>query len=397
MNRFIPILVLLFVALPAWAEWGSLDSDSGLLVTPPQQYFSQMRVPDNVRWNDPRIVRGSDLRVGSVIAINEQPYVVSCKHDRDQRGNGCEVLVGQRINWQSNDGASAIGECVSVHPQADCSLWILNTTYKAHPFYVAQQSPPVGTRVRQAGFPMGQQLRDRYTIVTESSPAELRIRCSSINGDSGSPIINDDGELCGVLFGGDIIEHGPNGEQRRLPGSMCVGAEPIRQLIASVAGNMSVELAQCYNGNCYGGRCYSRPPVYSSPPRPQLVPVKPVPQQPPVVQQPPQPQVAPCPCGPKWESLAKWQAEIEAKLTKLQPLTEQQVTLIVEQQIAAYMAQHPVKVPTVPTTEEITAAVTAKLPPLYIRVQDPRGAGYSTDYQPAKLGQYVTLPFGPAN
>ncbi len=45
-------------------------------------------------------------------------------------------------------------------------------------------------------------------------------------------------------------------------------------------------------------------------------------------------------------------------------------------------------------TPGLTSGVT--LPPINMRILDQRGADYSTDYQPARLGSYVTLPFGPA-
>lgn len=49
-----------------------------------------------------------------------------------------------------------------------------------------------------------------------------------------------------------------------------------------------------------------------------------------------------------------------------------------------------------PTPEQQAAAIVPHLPPTFIRVQDSRGAGYSTEYQPFRSGSYITLPFGPA-
>ena len=48
------------------------------------------------------------------------------------------------------------------------------------------------------------------------------------------------------------------------------------------------------------------------------------------------------------------------------------------------------------TTVTPGGTTNVKLPPIHMRVLDQRGAGYSTEYQPAPLGSYVTLPFGPA-
>ncbi len=49
-------------------------------------------------------------------------------------------------------------------------------------------------------------------------------------------------------------------------------------------------------------------------------------------------------------------------------------------------------------TATITPGQTSNvtLPPINFRISDQRGAGYSTEYQPAALGTYVTLPFGEA-
>lgn len=140
-------------------------------------------------------------------------------------------------------------------------------------------------------------------------------------------------------------------------------------------------------------------PQFQSPP--PLEPVKPIP-----------PPIKGCDCGPKWAELEKEKAELEVRLQleakaradlvariealEARPAPSLDMTAI-DNRIAAYLELHPVSVPDVPTTDELAKAVLAKLPPFYIRVQDSRGAGYSTEYQPVQLGQYVTLPFGPAN
>jgi hypothetical protein len=76
-----------------------------------------------------------------------------------------------------------------------------------------------------------------------------------------------------------------------------------------------------------------------------------------------------------------------------------QVAQIIEANVQQELAKLPAGEPA-PTTEQLTAAVLARLQPLYIRVQDARGPDYSTGYQEVRLGtkkQYVTLPFGPRN
>lgn len=202
--------------------------------------------------------------------------------------------------------------------------------------------------------------------------------------------------------------------------------------------------AQYYGGYCQPPQCYppqgwqpARPPQTTPPvgsdgtpqftPRPPNgTPAKPVKE---------------CDCGPKWEALAKWQQELDertenveslaevlrlelAKFIKHQdaqgsPQTQQQIQTQIQEGISQYFSENPAAV------ENIAQQVADKLPPITfdyldssgsvavsepvhlgehlpihpfsIRIEDPRGPLYSTEYQEVQpwKKQYVTLPFGP--
>ncbi len=76
---------------------------------------------------------------------------------------------------------------------------------------------------------MSQELRDRLTQVMAASAQEIHIAADSIQGDSGSPVVNEDGELVGILVSGRITE-----DNRKIQGSFCCGPGPIQKLISSI-------------------------------------------------------------------------------------------------------------------------------------------------------------------
>jgi hypothetical protein len=73
---------------------------------------------------------------------------------------------------------------------------------------------------------MSQELRDRLTRVLAVSDQEIHIAADSIPGDSGSPIVNEDGELVGILVSGNITE-----DNQKIQGSFGCGHAPIQSLI----------------------------------------------------------------------------------------------------------------------------------------------------------------------
>jgi hypothetical protein len=310
MKPIFSLIVALLLASSGLAQHygGSLDSDSGLLLTPPQQYFREMRMPDRVRWSDPTIVRLNDGGTGSVIAIEGKPFVASCAHDRDGY-----VQLGQRGQFQSNTGNFAAGQVVAFDSRNDCSLWMLKANFNAPTLAVASSTPQRGERVRTAGFPMGQQLRDRYTKVISSSDGQMHIRAGAIPGDSGGPVINDRGELCGIVYGGDIHFTDRYGNVTgREVGAMCCGTAPLRKLIDDVAGSVVIQQTQY---SCSNGVCRPSPDYWTQPSQP--------------VRQP-QPVATgkPCDCAPKWESLNTWQTETSQVFANNNTKIEQQLARI---------------------------------------------------------------------
>lgn len=396
MTRLASILILLLLSPWVWA-----------------QYAQTMVVPQNVRWDDPRIIR-HDGGTATVIGHNGKPYLVSCAHRGGYRGN---YQVGMRTSTQCNTGETAPAVCVAVDPQNDCALWLLMTTYRAQPMKLAAASPRPGEQVRIKGFPMMQQLRDRYAMVIGQNDYGFELQGDSVQGESGAPIINSRDELCGVLFGG--YTHG-NGSWQ----TMCCGVEYVHRLVAQ-ADSASTKLTQCTN--CPNGICYPsngwRPPQYvqSRPPAPQ------------------QPAGKPCDCGPKWDDVTKIledvaanqseQSKAHGELLALYQKIDQRITTIenrpapptvsqqqIQQQIqegiklyfeqnkpptAEQIAEH-VKVPAGPTAEQIAAKVDVPTPaevaeeinkkrvPPRLRIVDPQGK-FTTEYAEVRDGRDIDL------
>jgi S1-C subfamily serine protease len=204
---------------------GTLDSPSGVLLTPPQKYKRKMVVPKKVRWEDPRIVRIEGGGTGTIIDVDGKPYVAMFAHGH---ASSPPVHVGQRFIVQAYNGRRFKTTAAAVDVQSDCSLLVFHAGYRAKipAMRVATRPPRVGERVRTAGFPMSQELRDRLTQVLAASDEEIHIAADSIQGDSGAPVVNEKGELVGILVSGRITE-----DDQKVQGSFCCGPGPIQELI----------------------------------------------------------------------------------------------------------------------------------------------------------------------
>ena len=207
---------------------GTLDSPTGVLLTPPREYEREMVVPKKVRWADPRIVRIKGGGTGTIIDVDGRPYVAMFAHGH---ADSPPVQVGQRFIVQAYNGRRFTTTAAAVDVQSDCSLLEFHAGYRADVplMRVATQPPRVGDRVRTAGFPMSQELRDRLTQVVAATDEEIHIAADSIQGDSGAPVVNEDGELVGILVSGRIME-----DNRKIQGSYCCGPGPIQTLIGSI-------------------------------------------------------------------------------------------------------------------------------------------------------------------
>jgi S1-C subfamily serine protease len=204
---------------------GTLDSPTGVLLTPPREYKREMIVPAKVRWEDPRIVRIKGGGTGTIIDVDGKPYVAMFAHGHAGKR---PVQLGQRFIVQAYNGRRFTTTAAAVDVQSDCSLLDFPAGYRAKvpAMKVARRAPRAGERVRTAGFPMSQELRDRLTQVLEASAEELHIAADSIQGDSGAPVVNEDGELVGILVSGRITK-----DKEKVQGSFCCGPGPIQKLI----------------------------------------------------------------------------------------------------------------------------------------------------------------------
>jgi hypothetical protein len=204
---------------------GTLDSTTGVLLTPPLKYERKMFVPAKVRWADPRIVRIKGGGTGTIVEVDGKHYVATFAHGH---AASPPVQLGQKIIVQAYNGRRFTTTAVAVDVQGDCSLLEFHAGYRAKvpPLRVAMYPPSAGERVRTAGFPMSQELRDRLTQVVAASAREIHIAADSIPGDSGSPVVNEDGELVGILVAGNITE-----DDQEIQGSLCCGPGPIQRLI----------------------------------------------------------------------------------------------------------------------------------------------------------------------
>ncbi len=207
---------------------GTLDSRTGVLLTLPRKYKRKMIVPEKVRWADPRIVRIEGGGTGTIIDVDGKPYVAMFAHGH---AGSPPVQAGQRFIVQAYNGRRFTVTAAAVDVQSDCSLLEFHAGYRAAvpAMRVATRPPRAGERVRTAGFPMSQELRDRLTQVMAASAQEIHIAADSIQGDSGSPVVNEDGELVGILVSGRITE-----DNRKIQGSFCCGPGPIQKLIGSI-------------------------------------------------------------------------------------------------------------------------------------------------------------------
>jgi len=198
------------------------------LLTPPREYEREMVVPKKVRWSDPRIVRIEGGGTGTIIDVDGKPYVAMFAHGH---AGSPPVQLGQRFIVQAYNGKRFSTTAAAVDVQSDCSLLKFHAGYRAAiPLMrVATRPPRAGERVRTAGFPMSQELRDRLTQVLAASAQEIHIAADSIQGDSGAPVVNEDGELVGILVSGRITE-----DNQKIQGSFCCGPGPIQRLIGRI-------------------------------------------------------------------------------------------------------------------------------------------------------------------
>lgn len=295
------------------------------------------------RWNDPAIC-SIDGGVGTFVNLDGlSRHIVSCAH----KGGGGNLTVGQAVPCVNRFGQPLRARIVAVDVEADLAIAEFWGTAKK-PCALATQTPIAGERLTFTGFPMGRPLRTCVCIFRGALGGSMwQADGCPTYGDSGGPIRNSSGELVGVLSGG--------------------AGGPV------IFSNLSAVLRLTAQF-----RCPQRDPSPSLPPTyvPPIAqdPATPPPALPPGTQQPP----ANNPAAAQIALLTLQVASLEAKLASMKPCRCDQVK---PQPAINY--------------EQLAAEVAKRLPPMHFRVQDPRGGNYSTEYQAAPLGSYVTLPFGP--
>jgi S1-C subfamily serine protease len=210
------------------------------------------------------------------------------------------------------------------------------------------------------------------------------------SGDSGGPVLTRAGTLAGVLWGnaeGEIY--------------FCHG-QPLRRFLDRVLPGRPAAIVPhatweriAINSEPSCAVQQNTPPPSAAAVPPPVAPAPPPQQTPASGPQPstldPRPDTCCCNCGPQ---LAAMQAQITALGARLSALDSRPAAAVPPAKLE-FTGPDNKLIATAVVTPGQTSRV--PLPPLNVRVLDPRGAGYSTDYQPAYLGQYVTLPFGPAN
>jgi hypothetical protein len=340
---------------------------------PPDSGYCQIHVGDG------------SLGSGALIAKDDEiGEVLTCSHLFDQ--STANIIV------EFPDGKQWFAKIVDRDRGSDLALLKIRTPTQA-PIPLASSQP--GGTLRACGFGGNQGLRCASGRITGSAMAagasspSLKMFAAVRPGDSGGPVLNEAGEVAGVIWG-------------------------VRDGETYFTGG--VALMQFCQGSCRNYN-YSQPTrrVVITPSQP-----RPTPTQPAfdadklktdiLVEVTGLIEAARCQCDHTecmtlrmTENLiAEAIANIEAKPINYQELANNiDVNQVVQQldvtKIAQAIAEN---LPKPPTEEQLTDAVVARLQPINIRVQDARGPEYSTQYQEIRVGtqkQYVTLPFGPRN
>lgn len=108
------------------------------------------------------------------------------------------------VRWR--DGQCHRGDVVAADSTWDLAA-VRTLACSGKPVVISRTEPKMGDRLRIAGHGPGEYLEQSGPLVGFMSPKKLgtyqliQVRASARLGDSGGPIINERGELAGVLFG----------------------------------------------------------------------------------------------------------------------------------------------------------------------------------------------------
>ena len=272
------------------------------------------------------------------------------------------------------DGRTFSGRLVAIDKASDLAAIEIPAT-GIQPLAVDTRPPSGQLAAGSFGPPAAGFVAVFGQITRWAKPAGARHPCAIMQGrvrqgDSGGGVVNSERILVGVVWG-------CNQE-----GTHFTCGQALAEFMARVEG-----LGFRVQG--------SAPAPPSTPPAPSPLP----PATPPPIAAAPA-----CRCE---ATIAALRAELAAMKQQLaankpcqcEPGAMEQHRAAVEARLAA-LEQRPPSVYQAPATQpinydELAAEVARRLPPIHFRVEDNRGPQFSTEYQSAHLGSYVTLPFGP--
>lgn len=248
-------------------------------------------------WSDRRIVKLADGGSGSFVRIGECVMILSCAH----RTATVSVAVGERVGYQCGDDSQGTATVVAVYPHdpsstpfRDAAIYSIDRQPpNIQPFTITGRETPANAKVWVVGFPMPVLAFCSRITRTLGYDGALWLEGSSTPGESGGPIVNEQGEIVGTLTG-------TTSDGRTL----CCPANVLGDLCREV------ETTWCQNGRCQQQQWQ---PVQQCPPPKiihQQLPPPPQPVNPPLV-----PVQQPQPTGP---NLAAQVAALQSELATLQ-------------------------------------------------------------------------------
>lgn len=187
-------------------------------------------------WQDARVVKirnydgtGQDgckrygFLTGSIISVDgDSGYVLSCAHGNQGAGDPVLLIF--------NDGrTTCIGDTVDVDREADCSIIKIRGKAPAKSFSLAAVDPSPGHKLYLAGFANSTHWRGRWSSCRECSEC-IVAEGPAISGESGGPVLNEQGQIVGVIDACDVGE-GEQCDGRHGTVTFCCRLRDIRGLL----------------------------------------------------------------------------------------------------------------------------------------------------------------------
>ena len=133
---------------------------------------------------------------------------------RDMAVTAAHVVEGSTSLTVTTTGETSEGTVVGIDSDRDLALVQLDRSFRGHTFDFVTDRPDVGAPVALIGYPLGEPLSlatgavsglDR-TVPTESGPLDglIQTDVASNPGNSGGPLLNEEGDVIGVLIGGYV-------------------------------------------------------------------------------------------------------------------------------------------------------------------------------------------------